>query len=302
VNGESAGDNLYVAFDDSGCRYGPSGSGIIDLTQPCQTTVAAGAAAVPQHPPTFGAPEFRSASFLSPQNPVLTVVLKNEDKPEQNDVFRFINSAAGAAILVALITGLFGTIITHLLQTRKFSHELKLQNRYKQAEENRTRLSKELDDERDLVHSAYQLVGRCLAAGDGLLEIATEGFQRPGPNMAAAKLRLWSNFEETEKSWKTERYSTGLLVKLHHPGQNGIEDIWAEIDDDIAKYFDACKQRYEEFLGTKTLVTAQQKAAIRSEYVGKILEALGRLTSEIAKARQSSNDDLRSAVVAAAVS
>ena len=297
LDGTPLGDNLYVAFDDSNCRYGPSNGGRIDLEGPCQP-VGAAERKIPLRPVMVRTSEFRSTSLAPSEAPSLTVLLKSEDKSERNGVWRFLNSSAGAAILVALITGLFGTIITHLLQARKFQHELALQDLYKRAEQSRIRLSKELDDEREVVQAAYQLIGRCLAAADGLLAIATQEFQKPGPRVASAKMKLWSDFEETEKGWKTERYSTGLLVRLHHPGRIRIKKIWAEIDDLIAGYFEACKQRYEEFNATKSLVSPEQKMAIRTEHVEKVLEALERLTIAIAEARQSSSRDFSSVVVA----
>lgn len=285
--GNRSPDDWYVAFDDSNCRYGLSRNGDISLNNCAQTNTGATTVAFRQF--LFG---------TSPDTPTVTLVVKNEDKPEQNAAFAFVRSAAGTAVLVALITGLFGQLSP--IGCRNEDSDMSSIYRNSISAPNRIGLGfqKNWMMKGMLSIRLIDLLGTVSGGGDDLLAIGTAEFQRPGANVATAKQKLWSNFEEAERNWKNERYSTGLLIKLHHPGQNRIQEIWTQIDSGIAEYFDVCKQRYDEFNNKGMLVTEQVKTSVRSDHVSKILAQLECLTREIADARQSSTSNLESAAVA----
>lgn len=280
----------FIQFPGDSCRSGPSLTNGWVQYDPC-TEIRSIPTVFRMNHVHLNPAAFQRASLVADDSPVLTVVLKNaQDTRNRNSIVVFMESASGAAIFVAIITGFFGTLITHFLQKRKYQHDLDLQAEYKIAEEDRLRLAKDLESERDLVRSAYQLVGRCIAAGENLLAIATPEFQSKTPDqkLEHAKEKLRAGFDETEETWKVERYSTDLLIKLYHPGQNQIQRIWGDIDGAIASYFEICTQKYNEYRDSKfkELVSLQDKAAIKREYALKIVDALTSLTAEIAKVRQ----------------
>jgi hypothetical protein len=276
--------NFDIRFDGCDQVFGPSGSDGVVSYGPCGTFSIT--------PTAFSRNSFtvgwtlRNASFAAARPQVIAAVAQSS--PCQS--FSFL-SGGGATILAALISGLFGTVITYYLQKRKSGHDRKLQDLSKQEEENRARQYLELDRERDLFRSAHQLVGRCLNAGQSLIAIATPEFQSetPGPRQAQAKEELRAAFDATEAFWNAERYSIRLLIKLDRPNQDHVQQIWSEIDAAIASYFEICKQIYNEYRVSQTLVTSQQKAAVKNDYVLRTEVALNNLEAEIVAARQSSD-------------
>jgi hypothetical protein len=275
--------NFNIKFDGCDHAFGPSGWNGVVTYGPCPSTSSAATTFSRNHPAAGWT--LRNASFTPAPTQVLAAVV--QDSSNHNPILSFLLSGGGATILAALISGLFGTFITYFLQKRRFERE----RDQTVAAENRAKHSEELDKQREFFRSAYQLVGRCIAAGQDLIAIATPEFESktPGPRQAQAKEELRVAFDATEKFWKAERYSTSLLITLDHPDQDQIQKIWSEIDAAIASYFDVCKKIYNEYRVSRTLVTSQQKAAVKNDYENRIEVAMNNLKVEIEAARQSSD-------------
>lgn len=316
----STGDALRVSWDKDGTQpiegayvklgscdfpYGKTGGDGVLQFSGCPIAEPPETLLLSRTDPRLRTATLRRASFVASETPTLTVLLKNEVQNGQNtnSFLSLILSSTGTATMVALITGLFGTFITYALQNRKLKNDLVLQDHFKKAEERRTRLSKDLDNEKDFVQSAYTLVGQCIAAADGLIGIVSEDFlsKTPGPALLATQDKYRLAFEETERNWKAERYSTDLLIKLYHAEQNRIQEIWGDIDVAIAAYFDVCKAKYLNYYNTKAILTNPQNESIRKKYVERIVDALGCLTLEIALARRSPQDNATAPSITVAV-
>jgi hypothetical protein len=175
---------------------------------------------------------------------------------------RFLESAGGTAFITVLFTGIFGQCITAQFQRaakeREYQQAVDLKDReFEQAwikargDQALVAYKEYLDGEQEIVKRAYELIGYCISASDGLISITARSFNpyhgyvgNERKVMFEQLTSIKDRFNQTTLKWDNEREQLGLLMGYYHKGNQDITDSWKATQVSVSNYMD-CARSWE---------------------------------------------------------
>jgi len=167
----------------------------------------------------------------------ITEVLKQRsgtkpDEAPKSKLMQFFESASGAALITALVGGI-------LVQLIAFS----IQRGIKEREFQQAWM-------KDVVRSAYTLVGRSVGASEDLMLLTTEAFD---PNtypkgkdrdlVEKQRVLLKEQYNDADREWRRQQKALVLLIGFYHRDDpKPVMDAWEEQGKAVNDFMDCARE------------------------------------------------------------
>lgn len=143
----------------------------------------------------------------------------------------FLQSSSGATLITVLVGGIFGTIITSMVQNMVRIHE---ESRAQAREVVAARLA--------AVQGAFSMVGEMIGSAEELIVVTGpeydltryEGTERD--DMVAEIHRILDEYNRVDREWRVSKDSHALLLSYYHPQETEVAPRWAELSAAIGGF------------------------------------------------------------------
>ncbi len=148
--------------------------------------------------------------------------------------------------MITVVLGTMGgAVITDLIQSY---------NQQQQARQ--LSISEYIKGEHDVVKSAFDLIGECVAASDNLSTITTNGFDPavfpPGEQrnlVLGQKKSLRDEFNKCDEQWRASRETLTLNMRYYHHNDAALASAWENTGEVLTSYIDCQHAWYMQHLG-----------------------------------------------------
>ena len=172
-------------------------------------------------------------------------VVPSKKEPKKSWWERFLNSTGGTALITVLIGGIFGSLITGMVQSGLKEREFQKSWLKSRGDQALVVYKEYLQQEQDLVNNAYGLIGRCLAASDEIVELTRPYFNPKNyPGVETQKLAIRKNFNACDREWREGNEKIGLLMSYYHPNRPEVTMAWKEIQRSTTEYMRCVQDWY----------------------------------------------------------
>ncbi len=148
---------------------------------------------------------------------------------KREDVYRFLESAGGTALITILLGSGGASLVSYYIQTS-------LQHREQQAAAYQDKLSRR----RAVVEEAYDLVGTMITRTEALTELMQADFNprtyRNGAvvDMENQHVETRANYNETDIEWRSQQVT--LTIKVSDALGETAEERWARLAEAVDKF------------------------------------------------------------------
>lgn len=165
---------------------------------------------------------------------------------------RFLETSGGTALITVIIGGIFGAIISGVIQIGQKNREFQQSWLKARGDQALVAYKDHLDKQQDIVRRAYERIGASISAADDLMattgrefEIAKyEGEQKE--RVKKFRAEVVDKFNKSDREWRNERETLGLLMNYYHPKQNTILAAWKSVSESVTAYMDCAPQWVEK--------------------------------------------------------
>jgi hypothetical protein len=162
---------------------------------------------------------------------------------------RFLESSGGTALVTVIIGGLFGTLISALVQYGASGREFQqawLKGRGDQA---LVAYKDFLDKQQEIIKRVYDRLGTCISASEDLASLSKdvnqtknyEGDQKT--RVMKYRISVQDKYTQSEAEWRSERDALGLLMDYYHPRQTNVIAAWRDLKESMTKYM-SCVEKW----------------------------------------------------------
>jgi hypothetical protein len=196
-----------------------------------------------------------------------------------------------ATIITVLIGGVAATWISGRIQSGLKERESEQGLMKSQNDQELVQYTKYLDQEQALISRVYKLIGACTSAGDNVIGLTRERWQKLPPGDSQVK-GLIHEYNMTKVKWDSEALELEQLMGYYHPKREGAPEqsevvtAWREIPDAVRAYLKCADDWYEvNKPNQKLLKPAPDEGkvanACKKEY-GELVTHLSKVTSALA--------------------
>lgn len=159
------------------------------------------------------------------------------DKKEKPLWLTFFESASGPTLITVVLGGIFGTLITAMVQQMLKERE---EARAEAAIVGKARL--------ETVQNAFLLTGRMIGAADDLIvtggpEYDLSRYQGEELTKVVAEIHaIRDGYNTTDHEWRTTRYSHGMLLAYYHPTRADVAERWTDLANAVSGYVDCARE------------------------------------------------------------
>jgi hypothetical protein len=209
--------------------------------------------------------------FLT-QESLVTEALKRRklDSERPKPVWqRFLESPGGAAILTAVLVGTFTQFTTIMSQREATNREIILLTEKDYIEQ-----------QRELVTRAYELIGSSIASSQDVMSLATAEFDVntvSGKDKDALSKQISSilnRFNTAREQWNTEKGKLRLLLTYYNPNNPEVPAAWTATEDSVSEYSTCTSQFVERYEGRSRFNEAEKPCEKQKQVVWRTLEEL----------------------------
>lgn len=158
------------------------------------------------------------------------------EKKEKPLWLTFFESASGPTLITVVLGGIFGTMITGMVQ-----HMLK------QREEARAEAAIVGKARLVTVQNAFLLTGRMIGAADDLIVTSGPEYDLThyqGDELAKVVAEIHAirdGYNTTDREWRTTCYSHGMLLAYFHPTREDVAARWTDLANAVSGYVDCAR-------------------------------------------------------------
>jgi glycerol-3-phosphate cytidylyltransferase-like family protein len=206
----------------------------------------------------------------------------SKKEPRKSSWERFLNSLVGVALISFLTTGIFGSLITGMVQSGLKEREFQKEWMKSRGDQALVVYKEYLQQEQNTVNDAYGLIGRCLAASDEIIELTRPYFDPKNyPGVQEQKLAIRRNFNVCDRQWREQSEKIGLLMSYYHPNRPEVTSAWKAVQDSVSEYM-RCAQNWYLKHGSDYTEADSDCEQKKQE----LISQLGKLNENINAARQ----------------
>ncbi len=175
---------------------------------------------------------------------------RQKDQPHADFTWAaFLQSAGGAALITVAIGGLFGTLLTAMIQAGLKERDFQQSWLKARGDQAIVAYKEYLDGELKIVERTYGTSGRMVAATDDVISLSHPQFdpsrypdsrQR---DLFAQKAAIRHEFNLAQADWRKERGALGFLISYYHRGTPQVRDSWREVEAVIDRLSE-CVERW----------------------------------------------------------
>jgi len=156
-----------------------------------------------------------------------------------------LESTGGTALITVIIGGLVGAIITGMIQSGAKDREFEQAWIKARGDQALIAYKDYLEQQRDTVKRAYELVGNCISASDDLIDLTGPDFDPTQySGLEKQRVTLRQNYNNCDRQWRGQRDMFGLLVTYYHHGEPRVIDSWELTKDSVSKFMDCATEWY----------------------------------------------------------
>lgn len=160
---------------------------------------------------------------------------------------RFLEPGVLTALVTVLIGGIMGNIIAGKIQTG--AKEREFQQAWMKARGDQALLAykEHLDQERETVKRAYELVGGCISASEDLIDLTRPEFApRSHVGIEQERDAIRKNYNDHDVEWRRDHLKIQLLVSYYHSqlGQREAINDWEKVQASVTAYMDCARDWY----------------------------------------------------------
>lgn len=163
---------------------------------------------------------------------------------EQPEAFwkRFLQSVGGAALISALL----GTQLSGYINAATAERAKTTESQRKTIELRLAAYKEYLDQQRDVVLRASEMMGRCVAASEELIALTDPAFDpsRYDDGLQGQRVEIKEKFNVCAREWNTEYNKLSILMGYYHTGQPAVAAAWGEVQRATAGYMECAQQWY----------------------------------------------------------
>ena len=162
---------------------------------------------------------------------------------------RFLESSGGTALITVLIGGIFGALISGMIQSRSKEREFQQSWLKARGDQALTAYKEHLTKQQEVVNRVYDLIGRSISAAEDLIAMSGEEFSvasyEGAQRTRVEKYRadVIDKFNVTESAWRSQRDSLGLLIDYYHPNHHTVLKTWQGAEYSVTEYF-RCAEKW----------------------------------------------------------
>lgn len=151
-------------------------------------------------------------------------------------------TVGGAALITVLVGGIFGGLITALVQFNQKEREFQ-QTWLKARGDMALAASKEYrDKELETVSQAYDLLGRCIAVSDDLIYLTNPVFDpnkyEDSRSIEEQRVTMIKNYNSCTREWREQHEKMRLLISYYHNGDPKLSEAWKKVQESATNYMD----------------------------------------------------------------
>jgi hypothetical protein len=213
---------------------------------------------------------------------------KEKSKPAWQ---RFLETAGGAALVTVLLGGVLGQCVTSKINEGIKERE----NHQADAKAYNDRVSDAaksyLEQEQQVVKRTYELVGKCISDSEDIMGLTVEEFD---PSLYEGKDRkdiqklrddVREEYNASDKQWRSEGVSLGLLMSYYHNGNMNVMTSWREVKDSLDAYKDCAEGQLRRHEQEEIFFKEEEVKSACSAERQKVRESLDNLTVILESAR-----------------
>lgn len=191
---------------------------------------------------------------------------------------RFLETSGGAALISIVLGGLMSGLINAATPNDNGSRESEIKTREIQV----AAYKEYLDQQRDIVFHASELIGRCASTSDGLVALTDPVFDPSQyTGLEPQRLEMKKKFNECATQWNAEYNKLSFAISYYHGGQPAVVEAWADLQQATTGVME-CSQRWYVTHSTSPVATDGVCKAQKDELT-KRLDAFNR---QVSAARQ----------------
>jgi len=213
---------------------------------------------------------------------------KEKSKPAWQ---RFLETAGGVALVTVLLGGILGQCVTGKINEGMKERE----NHQADVKAYNDRVSDAaksyLEQEQQVVRRTYELVGKCVSDSEDIVGITGEEFD---PSLYEGQSRkdiqklrddIREEYNATDKQWRSEGVSLGLLMSYYHNGNMNVVASWRDAKDSIDAYKDCAEGQLRRHEKEQIFFKEEDIKSACSVEKQKVRDALDNLTVILENAR-----------------
>ena len=161
-------------------------------------------------------------------------------------VFRFLESAGGAALITVALGSVVGTCLNRSIQDSVKEREMVLADH-----------EKHLNHERLVTERVYELVGDSVTAAEGYIDLTTEDFNlqnysgRQYEIMEEQRFELMKTYDAVSLQWRSQERLLSLQLSYYHPTRsNVINRSWESVAKAVNELMRCADERYNQYRKT----------------------------------------------------
>jgi hypothetical protein len=161
----------------------------------------------------------------------------------------FLESAGGAALITVAIGGLFGTVLTAMIQVGLREREFQQSWLKSRGDQALVAYKEYLDGELNIVQKAFEAIGKTVAAADNLVILTHPQFDpaayadEPRKALIAQKSLHRHEFNLAQADWRRTRRVLGFLIAYYHPRSDVIRRRWLAAEQTV-EALTTCAERW----------------------------------------------------------
>jgi hypothetical protein len=161
---------------------------------------------------------------------------------------RFLESSGGTALITVIIGGIFGAVISGMIQSSAKDREFQQSWLKARGDQALTAYKEHLTKQQEVVNRAYDLIGKSISAGEDLIAISGvefsvasyEGEQRR--RIEKHRADVIDKFNSSDAAWRSERDSIGLMIDYYHPRQDAVLNAWQGVENSVTGYLNCAEK------------------------------------------------------------
>jgi hypothetical protein len=154
------------------------------------------------------------------------------DEPPKSKLMQFFESASGAALITALVGGLLVQLIA-----------VSIQRGIKEREFQQAWM-------KDVVRSAYTLVGKSVGASEDLMLLTTDNFDpdkypkgKDRDLVEKQRVLLKEQYNDADREWRRQQEALALLIGFYHRDDpKPVMDAWEEQGKAVSDFMDCARE------------------------------------------------------------
>ena len=154
---------------------------------------------------------------------------------------RFLETSGGAALISVVLGSVMSGLITAATPKDNKSQESQVKAREIQL----AAYKEYLDQQRDIVFHASELIGRCVSASDSLITLTDPVFDPSRyTGLEPQRLEMRKKFNECAMQWNAEYNKLNFAISYYHNGQPAVVGAWADVQQATTGVMECAQQWY----------------------------------------------------------